>query len=222
MASRARAKIDDVIGATNRVFVVFDDQHRVAEVAQRLQRVQQAIVVAMVQADGGLIEHVEHATQLRADLRRQANALAFAAAQRGRRALQRDVAQPHGIQEAEAFGDLFQDAAGDLLFPRVELDLRRGFERARHRHRGEVGDGHAVHLDRKAFRAQPFAVARWTSRRRHVFQQPFAVTIRRALLHRLPQIREDAEKAAALFLARVGAVEDEVLRFARKLLERRR
>ncbi len=77
----ARAEIDDVIGAANRVLVMLDHQHGVAQVAQRFQRLQQAIVVAMMQTDRRLIEHVQHAAQLRANLRRQANALAFAAAQ---------------------------------------------------------------------------------------------------------------------------------------------
>ena len=55
---------------------------------ERLERVEQLFVVARVQADGRLIEHVEHAAQIRAELRREPDALAFAAAQRLRRAAQ--------------------------------------------------------------------------------------------------------------------------------------
>ena len=77
----------------------------------------------MMQADGRLVEHVEHAAQLRADLRCQANALAFAAGKRGRRAIERDVAEADGVQKLQALGDLVHDAAGDLLLALGQLDL---------------------------------------------------------------------------------------------------
>ena len=51
------------------------------QVAQRLQGPQQALVVALVQANGWLVEDVQHADQPRADLRREANALRFASRQ---------------------------------------------------------------------------------------------------------------------------------------------
>ena len=59
--------------------IVLDDQHGVADVAQPDQGIQQAGVVAGMQADGGLVQHVQHAHQARADLGGQADALGFAA-----------------------------------------------------------------------------------------------------------------------------------------------
>jgi hypothetical protein len=61
---------------------VLDDDHRVADVAQAFQRFEQAGIVALVQADRGLVEHVEHAGEAGADLRGEADALALAARQR--------------------------------------------------------------------------------------------------------------------------------------------
>jgi hypothetical protein len=58
---------------------VLDHDHRVAEVAQPLERLEQAVVVALVEADRGLVEHVEHAREARADLAGEADALDFAA-----------------------------------------------------------------------------------------------------------------------------------------------
>ena len=49
---------------------------------RRLQRFEQPRVVALVQADRRLVEHVEHAGEARADLRGQPDALALAAGQR--------------------------------------------------------------------------------------------------------------------------------------------
>ena len=86
MTSGAGTEVDDVVGAADCLFIVLDDQNGVAEIAQVFERGQQAIVVAMVQADGGLVENVEDAAQLRSDLRRQTDALAFSARERGGRA----------------------------------------------------------------------------------------------------------------------------------------
>ena len=78
-AAGAGAEVDDVVGATNRLFVVFDDEDRIAEIAQCFERAEQAVVVTGVQTDRRLVENVEHAAQARADLRGEADALRFSA-----------------------------------------------------------------------------------------------------------------------------------------------
>ena len=78
----ARAHVDDVVGGEDRVAIVLDDDDAVAEVDEAAQRLEQARVVARVQADRRLVEHVEHADQRGADLRGEADALAFAARER--------------------------------------------------------------------------------------------------------------------------------------------
>ena len=57
----AGSEIDDVVGGADRLLVVLDDDHGVAEIAQPRQRREQLPVVALVQADRRLVEHVEHA-----------------------------------------------------------------------------------------------------------------------------------------------------------------
>jgi hypothetical protein len=115
MDARAGADVEDVIGLADRLLVMFDDDHRVALVAQVLQRRQQPVIVALVQADGGLVEHVEHAGQARADLGGQPDALALAARERAGVAAERQVFEPHVVQEAQPLADLLQDRAGDLV-----------------------------------------------------------------------------------------------------------
>ena len=85
----AGPEIDHVIGAANGVLVVLDDDQRVAVLRELGQRIQQHLVVARMQADGGLVEHVAHALQVRAELRGQPDALRLAARQRGRGAIER-------------------------------------------------------------------------------------------------------------------------------------
>src|SRR5690606_10586235 len=71
--------VEDIVGGEDGVLVVLDDDDRVAEVTQTLQGFEQACIVALVQADGWLVEHIEHAGETRADLAGQTDALAFAA-----------------------------------------------------------------------------------------------------------------------------------------------
>ncbi len=58
-----RADVDDPVRGADRVFVVLDDDQRVAEVAQAGQRVDEAAVVPLVQTDARLVEHVEHSDE---------------------------------------------------------------------------------------------------------------------------------------------------------------
>jgi len=79
VAACARAgKVNDVIGAADRLFIVFDTS-TVLPRSRSLVSGRAALIVARMQADRRLIKHIEHAAQLRTDLGGQADALAFAA-----------------------------------------------------------------------------------------------------------------------------------------------
>ena len=51
----ARANVDDVVGAANGVLVVLYHYQCVAFIAERFERFEQHLVVARVQANGGLV-----------------------------------------------------------------------------------------------------------------------------------------------------------------------
>ncbi len=110
-----RPDVEHVIGLADRLLVMLDDDDGVALVAQVLERLQQPVVVALVQADRRLVEHVEHAGQARADLGGEPDALALAARQRAGRAAERQVVQPDIHKETKAFADFLEDRAGDLV-----------------------------------------------------------------------------------------------------------
>ncbi len=67
--------VHDPVGVADGVLVVLHHDQRVAEVPQPGQRVDQAVVVPLVQADGGLVQDVEHPDQPRTDLGGQPDAL---------------------------------------------------------------------------------------------------------------------------------------------------
>jgi hypothetical protein len=52
-----------MVSLANRIFIVLDHDDGVAEITQIDERVQQPLVVALVQAYGGLIENVHDADQ---------------------------------------------------------------------------------------------------------------------------------------------------------------
>ena len=126
---RAGPEVDDVVGRAHRLLVVLDDDDGVAEVAQLLERGEQARVVALVQPDRRLVEDVEHADEARADLRREPDALRLAAGERLGRAAEREVVEPDVDEEAQPLAHFLEDRA------RRSPDRARGCPFAAHRDR---------------------------------------------------------------------------------------
>ncbi len=65
--ARARADVDELIRATHHLLIVLDDQNRVAEIAEALEDRDEAVVVARMQPDGGLVQYVERADEARTE-----------------------------------------------------------------------------------------------------------------------------------------------------------
>ena len=86
----------------------------VADVAEVDEGFEKPGIVALVQADGRLIEDVEYAGEARTDLRGEPDALAFAAGERARDARQVEIFEAHIHQEFQAGLDFLQDAGGDF------------------------------------------------------------------------------------------------------------
>ena len=74
--------IHDPVGFAHGVFVVLNHDKRVAHIAQLSEGFDEAAVIALVQTDGGLVEHVEHADQAGTDLGCEADALRLTAGER--------------------------------------------------------------------------------------------------------------------------------------------
>ena len=123
--ARAGPEVDDVIGGADRLLVVLDDDDRVAEVAQLLERGEQARVVALVQPDRRLVEDVQHADEPRADLRREADALRLAAGERLGGAAEREVVEADVDEEAQPLAHFLEDRAGDLRIEPVRVPSPR-------------------------------------------------------------------------------------------------
>ena len=119
MDAGAWAHVHHVIRGEDRLLVMLDDDDAVAEIAQPIERLEQPRIVALMQPDRRLVQHVEHAGQARADLRGEADALALAARERSAGAGEGEVVEADIVQEVQPLADLFQDALGDLVLLRA-------------------------------------------------------------------------------------------------------
>ena len=106
MEPRSRAHVHDVIRGVHGFLVMLHHQHRVAQIPHLLQGGDELGVIPLMQADAGLIQHIQHPHQGGANLSRQANALGLAAGQGARRPGQGQVSQAHIRQEAQPGVDL--------------------------------------------------------------------------------------------------------------------
>src|SRR5262249_16138491 len=79
VCSGSGTQVDDIVGPLDCLLIMFDDQNRVAKVAQVLESPQQLEVIPRMKSASGLVHHVEAAAQLRTYLGSQPDPLAFAA-----------------------------------------------------------------------------------------------------------------------------------------------
>jgi len=82
------ADVHNVVGGANRVLVVLHHDQGVAQIPQLGEGVEEAIVVALVQADARLIQHVEDTGEAGTDLGGQPDALGFTAGEGHGRAVE--------------------------------------------------------------------------------------------------------------------------------------
>ena len=164
--------VDDPVARADRLLVVLDDDHRVAQVAQPGQRVDQPAVVALVQPDRRLVEHVQHADEPGADLAGQPDPLRLAAGQRARRAGQREVVEADVEQEPEPGVDLLGDPLGDHPLALGELQRGEELRRLADRQVAHLGDVAVVDRHGERLRLEPGAAAH---RARHLADVPLVL-----------------------------------------------
>ena len=206
----AGTKVHDIVGRANGFFVVLHHHHRVAEIAQSAQRRQQLPVVALVQADRGLVQDVQHTGEVRANLRRETNALPLPTRQGSRRTRERQVADADVVQEAQPIANLLQDTRGDDRLAPLQLDGVEHGEGARHGQVHVIGHRLALEGDRLAFRPQAVALADRTLTQGAIRIELF-LHRPRALFKAAPQVGNHAFEIAAerfgrhqLFLGGLG------------------
>ncbi len=88
MFAGGRSHIDDPIRVTDYVQFVLHNKQRVAGCLEPVESHQQRFRIGRMQPRGRFVEHIDHAEQIRTDLRGQAQPLQLARRQRRRASLQ--------------------------------------------------------------------------------------------------------------------------------------
>ena len=102
--SAARTHVDDIVGVSDDIQIMFDDDDRRAIVQQRLKDAEQHPHIQRVQPDGRFVED-ENGIRLRfADLACQLEPLRLAAGQARRFLAEREIAEAELPAERAAFG----------------------------------------------------------------------------------------------------------------------
>src|ERR1019366_4911127 len=131
-------QVDDPIRGLHYIQIMLDYHHRVAQVHQALQNVEQFADIVEVQAGGRLIEQVKGAAGLAlAEFLGQLDTLRLAAGERGGGLSEVDVAQAHVVQRLQLDADLRQ------VFHQRQGVLDGGFQ--------QIGDGVALELHLQGF-----------------------------------------------------------------------
>ena len=196
---RPGAEVEEIVGRTDGLLVVLDDDDRIALVAQAPEQGDEAAVVALVEADGRLVEDVEDAAEARPDLGGQPDALGLAAGEGRGRPVELEVGHAQLLHDGQAGGDLLEDPGSDERLRGGEDELGAFGQEVADRELADVVDVLPVDLDREALLAEAGAAAVGTDVVGELDLAPFVVG------------RLVAE-AVALRAGAVGAVEREVAR----------
>src|SRR5207237_8413488 len=91
--------------------------------AQSGKGVEQAQIIAWMQANGWLVQDIKYATQIGAKLRSQTNSLRFAAAQSFRGTAKREITKPDVFHENQTLADLRKQFRRDrtLVAPKSQF-----------------------------------------------------------------------------------------------------
>ena len=151
--------VDHPVGHADRVLVVLDDDQGVAELLEAHEGLDQPVVVALVEADGRLVEDVEDADETGADLGREPDPLGLAARQRAGRPVEAEVVEADVEQEVEALEDLLEHPLADLLLAGGQVECAEELGGLVDRQRADLGDRAVAdgHGDRD--RLEPRALA---------------------------------------------------------------
>ncbi len=148
----ARPQIDHMVRRGDGVFVVLHDDQGVALGAQAIQRIEESHIVARMQADGGFVQHIADALQVRTQLGGQADTLGFTAGKSRRRAIQLQIAQADVAEKTGARGEFRQQIAGDVAFTPRQLEILQRCGEFLHRQIGQRGDRSAAEQHMQRYR----------------------------------------------------------------------
>ena len=148
----AGSHVEYAVGGKHDLRLVLDHDERIARIAQPLHHADHAFHVARVQADRRLVEHEERVDERGAERGRQVDALDFAARERARLTVEREIAEAHLHEVGKPGADFLEQQIGRFIELRWQMQVIDELFRALDRQQHEVVHG------KTRQRAQDFVV----------------------------------------------------------------
>src|SRR5208337_1121054 len=127
--------------------------------AKTFQNGDEALRVARVQADGGLVKDVECADEMRTQRSGQLDALRFSSRESGGQAVEREVVEADFVQKLQAGANLFQDFIGNFGLRFREAQFQEKLASFLHGELAQLRDGFAGDAHGAGLGAQARAAA---------------------------------------------------------------
>ena len=124
--ARTGTHVDHAVGRQHHGRVMLHHDQRVTGVSQPLHRFGDAVHVARMQADAGLVQHEQRVHQRGAERRRQVDPLHFAAGERATLPVQRQVSDANIHQVFQSRGDLLEKQLQRLMLAVVAMPIGLG------------------------------------------------------------------------------------------------
>ena len=140
---RSRSDVHHTVRRPHGVLIMFHHNQSIAKIPQVIQRLQQFVIVSLVQSDAGFIQNICHPHQAGADLRRQTDPLRLASGQRPGSTGKSQVFQSHIHQKAHSGTDLFENLGADHLLHLAKVQIFHKFL--------QTADGHIRHFKNVLF-----------------------------------------------------------------------
>ena len=146
MFTSAWTNVNDPIGRANGVFIVFNNHDCVAKIAKTYERFDEAMVIALMQADARLVEYVQRSHKTGTYLACQTNALCFSACQCCCCARQGEIVETNGQQESKPRVNFFGYAFSNHLVAVAQLQTLQEFSRISYGQIADLAETLSIHL----------------------------------------------------------------------------
>jgi hypothetical protein len=97
----ARTELDEVVGASERFFVMLDENEGVSKVAEMKEKVEESRVIGGMKTDAGFIEYVEDSSEAAADLSGEACTAGFPSRKSVHGTIEGDVSKTELLKKTE-------------------------------------------------------------------------------------------------------------------------
>ncbi|MPM71570.1 hypothetical protein SDC9_118538 [bioreactor metagenome] len=158
MYSSPWTKVNQVICLSYGCLIVFYHKHGVAKIPQVLERIDEFLIISLVQPNGRFIQNIQNPAQSTADLGGKTDTLGFSSTQRRTASIEGEIVQSDVTQKRESAAYLFQNLIGDGQLILCQGQIGKEFVCQLNRESGCLHDIQFIDCHRERFSTQPITM----------------------------------------------------------------